>query len=87
MLVVLISVSHAQDVFIKNAPCENFVDDLNTVTLNCSRRNIDTIPKSWPAAIRNVDSGEHCAAKLWFNIMIIPDKFTKQKQKMHFKKA
>ncbi|VVD04545.1 unnamed protein product [Leptidea sinapis] len=34
----------------KGGPCEIFVQDVNNLTLNCSRRHIDKIP-TWPATL------------------------------------
>lgn len=52
ILSVLVSASHAQDE-VKNGQCDIFIQDGNNLTLNCSRRNIESIP-AWPEKINKL---------------------------------
>lgn len=53
MLCVLNTVSHAED-----AKCVSFIDDLNTFTLNCSRREFEAVPSAWPDEVLGIDNGK-----------------------------
>ncbi|XP_072932110.1 uncharacterized protein [Epargyreus clarus] len=54
LLCVLISTSHAQS-HAKTGPCDVTIDDVNNLTLNCSRRDIDKIP-NWPEQVNNISN-------------------------------
>lgn len=57
LLCVLVSWNLAQESKVESAPCDISIQDVNSVTLNCSRRNIDEIPDNWPERINSVDKG------------------------------
>ncbi|XP_021183315.1 phospholipase A2 inhibitor beta [Helicoverpa armigera] len=57
ILCVLVSSSRAQEADAENVPCDITIQD--SLTLNCSRRNIDEIPEKWPEKINSVDKDGH----------------------------
>ncbi|CAH2268987.1 chondroadherin-like [Pararge aegeria] len=65
ILCVLVSASHALGEVI-NGPCDIFFQDVNNLTLNCSRRNIDRIP-NWPEAMKNVSNQDGHVLITFFN--------------------
>ncbi|XP_038212297.1 chondroadherin-like [Zerene cesonia] len=64
ILSVLVYGSHAQDD--KKSPCDIFVQDVNNLTLNCSRRNIDKIPL-WPEEIKGLGEKDSHVLITFFN--------------------
>ncbi|XP_026488240.2 chondroadherin-like [Vanessa tameamea] len=65
LLCALLSASRAED-DVKNGPCDIFSQDVNNLTLNCSRRNIDRIP-SWPEEINKVADRDGHVLITFFN--------------------
>nr|XP_026488240.1 chondroadherin-like [Vanessa tameamea] len=65
LLCALLSASRAED-DVKNGPCDIFIQDVNNLTLNCSRRNIDRIP-SWPEEINKVADRDGHVLITFFN--------------------
>lgn len=63
MICVLVSASHALGEVI-NGPCDVFFQDVNNLTLNCSRRNVDRIPNEWPVALKNVSDQGNAGSKV-----------------------
>ncbi|CAG5031854.1 unnamed protein product [Parnassius apollo] len=59
LLCALVATSGA-DSEVKNTLCDVFLQDVNYLTLNCSRRNIETVPNKWPEQIDNIaNEGGH----------------------------
>lgn len=54
IICVLLSVNRAQSED-KNRPCDIYIQDVNNLTLNCSRRDIDRIP-NWPEEINKAEN-------------------------------
>ncbi|XP_050346326.1 TLR4 interactor with leucine rich repeats-like [Nymphalis io] len=65
LLCALLSTSRAED-DVKSGPCDIFFQDVNNLTLNCSRRNIDRIP-SWPEQINKVADRDGHVLITFFN--------------------
>ncbi|XP_052740263.1 phospholipase A2 inhibitor beta-like [Bicyclus anynana] len=65
ILCALVSASHAVGEVI-NVPCDIFFQDVNNLTLNCSRRNVDRIP-NWPEAMKNVSNQDGHVLITFFN--------------------
>ncbi|CAH2106553.1 unnamed protein product [Euphydryas editha] len=65
ILCALLSASRAQD-DVKKGPCDVFIQDVNNLTLNCSRRNIDRIP-AWPEEIHKIAGKDACVLITFFN--------------------
>lgn len=54
---VLVWACHGQDK-VNDVQCDTSVDDSRTLNLNCSRRDLNTIPKTWPREIEEVSDGK-----------------------------
>ncbi|XP_045448816.1 chondroadherin-like [Melitaea cinxia] len=65
LLYALFSASRAQEDE-NNRPCDIFLQDINDITLNCSRRNIDRIP-AWPEEINKATGKDACVRITFFN--------------------
>ncbi|XP_046979104.1 TLR4 interactor with leucine rich repeats-like [Vanessa cardui] len=65
LLCALLSASQAED-DVKKGPCDIFFQDVNNLTLNCSRRDIDRIP-SWPEEIHKVADRDGHVLITFFN--------------------
>lgn len=59
ILCVLVTTCSSQGLNEKSVPCDITVQDPNSLTLNCSRRNIDEIPDKWPEQINSIDKDGH----------------------------
>ncbi|XP_045772075.1 phospholipase A2 inhibitor beta-like [Maniola jurtina] len=66
ILCVLVYASHALGEVI-NGPCDIFFQDVNNLTLNCSRRNVDRIPNNWPEEMKNVSNQDGHVLITFFN--------------------
>ncbi|CAG9584482.1 unnamed protein product [Danaus chrysippus] len=54
------------DTNVRNEACDLSVQDVNNLTLNCSRRNIETIPR-WPDEINKIDDKDGHVLITFFN--------------------
>ncbi|XP_026725125.1 protein artichoke-like isoform X2 [Trichoplusia ni] len=61
ILCVLVSSSHAQEADAVNATatCDFSIQDSADLTLNCSRRNINEVPETWPEQVNSIDKDGH----------------------------
>lgn len=59
ILCVLVSSSHAQEADAVNvtATCDFSIQASADLTLNCSRRNINEVPETWPEQVNSIDKG------------------------------
>ncbi|GBP40541.1 Protein slit [Eumeta japonica] len=47
--------------------CEAFVDDSNTFTVNCTRRDLKEVPSQWPEEVSQINDGDHVLLTFYNN--------------------
>lgn len=55
----LISACHCEDTKSENVVCDFYVDAASTNTLNCSKRELATIPATWPKKLQELGEDDH----------------------------
>ncbi|CAH2037730.1 unnamed protein product, partial [Iphiclides podalirius] len=67
VLLCVLAAAGGADSETKKAPCEVTVQDVNNLTLNCSRRGIESVPQDWPEKIDAVPDKDGHVLLTFFN--------------------
>ncbi|XP_026750455.2 chondroadherin-like [Galleria mellonella] len=70
ILCVLISTSYGREGNKENPVCDISIRDTDNLTLNCSRKDITTIPTSWPAEINNIEQAGDVLITFFYNNIV-----------------